>query len=245
MYPQTHVYFAEAILGYKSDPVSLGSVLPDMLIGEHFNHCEAHCKGVEIYNFLTKNHALQDFGQAVLTHGFTPEGLDYYGDEKYLDYEKGYSFEKARPFVQKTIEACRIPPEMGWWKAHNIIEMGVELIVGSAGHYNEQLKSAFTNHALVSEVSEMLQDLWKDKNLRFSGRVKTFTGFIELEKPGVESLAQKYKVQMQYKHKVEIDTKKVADLIYKAAEAVSTDLQHFFQNTSALVKDNLKSLTKP
>ncbi|MFA4886493.1 MAG: hypothetical protein WC601_12115 [Desulfotomaculaceae bacterium] len=244
MYPQTHVYFAQAILGSQSDPLSLGSILPDMLIGEHFNHCEAHSKGVEIYNFLVKNRSLLDFGQAVLTHGFTPEGLDYYGDEKYLDYEKGYSFEKARPFIEKTIEACRIPPEMGWWKAHNIIEMGVELLVGSAGHYSEHLKSAFTNHALVSEVSEMLQNLWKDKDLKFIARVERFIGFIELEKPGVESLAQKYKVQMQYKHRVEIDTKKVAHLIYKAAETVNTDLQQFFQNTSALVKDNLISLTK-
>lgn len=244
MYPQTHVYFAQAILGKQSDPVSLGSILPDMLIGEHFNHCEAHSKGVEIYDFLVKNRSLLDFGQAVLTHGFTPEGLDYYGDEKYLDYEKGYSFEKARPFIKKTIEACRIPPEMGWWKAHNIIEMGVELLVGSDGHYSEQLKSAFTNHALVSEVSEMLQNLWKDKDLKFIARVERFIGFIELGKPGIESLAQKYKVQMQYKHKVEIDTKKVAHLIYKAAETVNADLQQFFKNTSALVKDNLISVTK-
>jgi hypothetical protein len=244
MYPQTHVYFAQSILGKQSDQVSLGSILPDMLIGEQFNHCEAHSKGVEIYNFLVKNCSLLDFGQAVLTHGFTPEGLDYYGDEKYLDYEKGYSFEKARPFIQKTIEACRIPPEMGWWKAHNIIEMGVELLVGSAGHYSEYLKSAFTNHALVSEVSEMMQNLWKDKDLKFIARVERFIGFIELEKPGVESLAQKYKVQMQYKHRVEIDTKKVAQLIFKAAEAVNTDLQQFFQNTSTLVKNNLVSITK-
>lgn len=236
MYPQTHVYFAEAVLGRQSDQVSLGSILPDMLIGEHFNHCEAHSKGVEIYDFLVKNHSLLDFGQAVLTHGFKPEGLDYYGDEKYLDYEKGYSFEKARPFIKKTIDACGIPPEMGWWKAHNIVEMGVELLVGSAGHYNERLKSAFTNHALVSEVSEMLQSLWKDKDLKFSGRVERFVSFIELEKPGVETLAQKYGIQMQYKHGAKIDTKKVAHLIYKAAESVNTDLRQFFKTTSTLVK---------
>jgi hypothetical protein len=244
MYPQTHVYFAQAILGCHSDPVSFGSIMPDVIIGDCFNHCEAHSKGLEIYDFLIKNHSLLDFGQAVLTHGFTPEGLDYYGDEKYLDYEKGYSFEKARPFIKRTIDACNIPPEMGWWKAHNIIEMGVEYIVGSAGYYNEWLKSAFTNHALISEVGEMLQCLWQDKDLNFGCRVEKFIGFIVLEKPGIEALADKYRVQMQCKHRVEIDTKKVAQLIYMAADSVSGDLQQFFQTTSALVKDNLTSLAK-
>jgi hypothetical protein len=244
MYPQTHVYFAQAILGCQSDPVSLGSIIPDVIIGDCFNHCEAHSKGVEIYDFLIKNNSLLDFGQAVLTHGFTPEGLDYYGDEKYLDYEKGYSFEKARPFIKKTIAACNIPPEMGWWKAHNIIEMGVEYIVGSVGYYNEWLKSAFSNHALISEVGEMMQSLWHDKDLKFGRRVEIFIGFIELEKPGIEALAGKYRIQMQHKHKVEIDTKKVAHLIYEAAESVSGDLQQFFQTTSALVRDNLTSLAK-
>jgi hypothetical protein len=244
MFPQTHVYFAQLILENKSDPVSLGSVIPDMLIGDCFNHCEAHSKGLEIYDFLVKNNSLLDFGQSVLTHGIAPEGLDYFGDEKYLDYERGYCFEMARPLIEETVKACNIPPEMGWWKAHNIIEMGVELIIGSADHYNEWLKSAFINHALISEVSEMLQSLWPDKNLHFNRRVERFIGFIELDKPGVEALAEKYRVQMRYKHRVEIDVKKVALLIYKAAEFVSADLQQFFQTTSALVKNNLISLSK-
>lgn len=244
MYPQTHVCFAQAVLDRQSDPVSLGSVLPDIIIGDCFNHCEAHSKGAEIFDFLVINHSLLDFGQAVLTHGITPEGLDYFGDEKYLDYERGYCFERARPLIRDTVKACNIPPEMGWWKAHNIVEMAIEYIVGSAGHYSDWLKSAFTNHDLVSEVGEMLQSLWQDKNLDFSFRVNRFVGFIELEKPGIEALAEKYRMQMWYRHGAEVNTKKIAQLIYKAAEIVSDDLEQFFQTTSALVKDNLTSVNK-
>jgi hypothetical protein len=43
---------------------------------------------------------------------------------------------------------------------------------------------------------------------------------------------------------VEVNTKKVAQLIYKAAEIVSDDLDQFFQTTSALVKENLKIVYK-
>lgn len=242
LYPQTHVHFAETLIGRESDQVTLGSILPDMLVSNWFKHSEAHSKGAEIYKFLVKNCSLLDFGQAVLTHGFIPKGLDYYGDEKYLDFEKGYSFEKARPFVEKTIEACNIPPEMGWWKAHNIIEMGVELLVGSAGDYSERLKSAFTNHALVSEVNEMLYTLWPDKDLNFIKRAERFLNFIEVEKPSVESLAQKYRVQMLIKHQTEIDTKKTSHLIYQAAESVTSDIFQFFQNVTGSVKKNIEDL---
>ena len=243
LYPQTHVYFSEILIGRQSDQISLGSILPDMLVGGCFNHSEAHSAGAGIYSFLVKYRSLLDFGQAVLTHGFVPKGLDYYGDEKYLDYEKGYSFEKARPFIQKTVEACNIPPEMGWWKAHNIIEMGVELLVGSFGDYSERLKSAFTNRSLISEVNEMFYALWRDRNVNFMNRVERFINLIELEKPSVESLARKYRVQMLIKHKVDIDTKKTAHLIYQAAESVTGDLSQFFENTARSVKKNIKELT--
>ncbi len=245
MYPQTHVYFAETILGRQSDSISLGSVLPDMLVGGYFNHCQAHSKGEEIYGFLLKrHHALLEFGKAVLTHGFVPKGLDYYGDEKYLDFEKGYCFEKARPFIQKTVEACNIPPEMGWWKAHNIIEMGVELLVSSSDRYNERLKSAFTNRVLVSGVDEALTSLWQDSKLEFAGRVKRFVGLVELEKAGAESLANKYGVQMRFKHHVEIDPKKVARLICEAADSVDGDVQIFFLNVASMVKKNIEHFEK-
>lgn len=242
MYPQTHVHFAETLIGRKSDQISLGSILPDMLVGGCFNHLEAHSKGAEIYNFLVNNRSMLDFGQAILTHGFVPRGLDYYGDEKYLDFEKGYSFEKARPFIKKTIEACNIPFEMGWWKAHNIVEMGVELLVGASSDYSERLKSAFTNHVLVSEVNEMLYTLWPIEDLKFIKRAKRFLGFIEVEKPSVESLAKKYRLQMLIRHKVEIDTKKTAHLIYQAAESVTSDISLFYQNVTSSVKRNIEDL---
>jgi hypothetical protein len=242
LYPQTHVYFAETVLGKKEDAVSLGSVLPDMIIGRCFSHYEAHSKGVEIYEFLKKYNSLLDFGKAVLTHGFTPQGLDYYGDEKYLDFEKGYCFEKARPFIAKTVEACNIPQEMGWWKAHNIVEMGVELLVSSSGRYSEQIKSAFANRCLISEVDEMFHCLWREKKLDFTARVERFANFVELEKATVESLAEKYRVQMRVKHQVEIDVKKVARLIDRAAESVNEDLRSFFNITRAMVKENIESI---
>ncbi|MDF9408570.1 MAG: hypothetical protein A4E52_01904 [Pelotomaculum sp. PtaB.Bin013] len=242
MYPQTHVYFAETVLGKQGDIVTLGSILPDMLIGKDFNHNEAHSKGVEIYNFAGKDSLILDFGKAVSTHGFNPKGLDYYGDEKYLDYERGYCFEKARPFIARTVEACNIPVEMGWWKAHNIIEMGVETIISSTDYYSERIKTALYNRCLINKVDEILRELWKKSSLNFARRVERFAGFVEIERATAESLAKKYYIQMQFRHHVEIDVKMVTKLINDAAESVILDLNDFFNITSGLVKNNIEAL---
>jgi hypothetical protein len=244
LYPQTHIYFAEWITGTKGDSVTLGSILPDVLSGAVFNHYESHSKGAEIYAFLKKHKTLLTFGDALLTHGFVPKGLDYYGDEKYLDFEKGYCFEKARPFITETVEACNIPPSMGWWKAHNIVEMGVELLVSSWDYFSERIHSAFTNRVLISEVDEMLYELWKDNNIKLAHRVEKFAGVIEQNKADAESLAKKYRLQMIAKHKIEIDTRKVERLIDKAAETVAQELEQFFSTTGELVKNNITSFTQ-
>jgi len=242
LYPQTHVYFAEKVLGSNADAISLGSIFPDLIIGEYFNHYEAHSTGVEIYEFLKKHNSLKDFGKAVLTHGFAPKGLDFYGDEKYMDYEKGYCFEKAKPFIARTIEACNIPAKMGWWKAHNIIEMGVELLVSSSDFYDERIISAFTNNDLVSEVNDMLLELWPNRDMMIASRVRRFARVVELEKASAESLAKKYREQMLLKHKIEIDVKKVARLIDLAAETVTEDIQSFLLTADVMVKENINNV---
>ena len=242
MYPQTHVYFAERVLGKKSDVITLGSIMPDMIIGSDIGHYEAHCKGLEINNLLSIDPSLKDLDRAVSTHGFKPKGLDYYGDEKYKDYERGYCFEKARVITERTVEACNIPSEMGWWKAHNIIEMGVETIISARDHYFVRLKSAMENEALIANIDHMLRQLCGKRSIDFVSRVQRFSGFIEKERASAVSLANKFHRQMWMRHNVEIDSEKVADLISDAADLVLVDLDDFFDVTAVLVRENLETL---
>lgn len=244
MYPQTHIYFAEKVLARENDLISLGSIFPDMIIGHYFNHLQAHSQGIEIYRNLRNNGAFSDFKNAVVTHGFDPRGLDYYGDEKYLDYERGYCFEKGRQFVLATVMACNIPYEMGWWKAHNIIEMGVELLVSLSGHYSEKIKSALTSRQLIADVDELIQCLWRDADMQFIKRAERFANFVEVGRASPVSLAEKYRVQMRVKHGVEIDVGAVAALIDRAAEHVSGDIHLFFDDIAKIVENNLTVLQK-
>ncbi|MFZ5647031.1 MAG: hypothetical protein ACOY30_05360 [Bacillota bacterium] len=241
MYPQTHVYFAEKVLGKMNDAVALGSVFPDMAIGAGVNRDISHGSGLEMLQYLKTHQELYDFAMANITHGVNPGGLDYYGDEKNPPSERGYCFEKGRAIVKSTIKACNIPPEMGWWKAHNIIEMGIEMRISSTGNYGQYLHSAFQNTRLIETVSKRLGDFFGQGPLPFVRRMSNFPSYIDLSNSTADSLAAKYDYQMYYKHRIRINIAEVSRLIDLAAEIVDNDMEDFFRMTIKKVKNTLAS----
>ncbi|MFZ5631823.1 MAG: hypothetical protein ACOY40_03180 [Bacillota bacterium] len=239
MYPQTHVYFAEKVLGKMNDAVALGSIFPDMAIGAGVNRDLSHGSGLEILKFLESSHQLRDFALANITHGVNPSGLDYYGDEKNPPCERGYCFEKGRILVEPTIRACNLPEEMGWWKSHNIIEMGIEMRVSTGGNYGRYLYEAFQNKNLVEEICDRLGAFFGRGFQPFLQRLSNFPSYIDLSASTAESLAAKYDYQMYYKHRIHINVAEVAKLISLAAEVVEDDIDEFFRSVTGKVKDLL------
>ncbi len=242
MYPQTHVYFAERVLGRMNDAVALGSIFPDMAIGAGVHRDLSHGSGLEILEFLKDQDQLRDFALANITHGVNPDGLDYYGDEINPPFERGYCFEKGRCLVEATIRACNIPPEMGWWKSHNIVEMGIEMRVGACGDYGRYLHTAFANHNLIREICEKLGTFFGRGTLPFIQRLSNFPSYIDLTPSTAESLAAKYDYQMYYKHRIRVDKAEVARLIRIAAEMVENDVEEFFRTVTEKVKGNIAAL---
>ncbi|MCL6478728.1 MAG: hypothetical protein K6T65_09965 [Peptococcaceae bacterium] len=241
MYPQTHVYFAERVLGKINDAVALGSIFPDMAIGAGVTRDLSHGSGTEILKFLEGNHQLRDFALANITHGVDPGGLDYYGDEKNPPYERGYCFEKGRILVEPTIKACNLPEEMGWWKSHNIIEMGIELRISAGGTYGRYLYEAFQNKNLVEEICERLGSFFGRGSQPFLQRLSSFPSYIDLSASTAESLAAKYDYQMYYKHRIHVNVTEVAKLISLAAEVVEDDIDEFFHSVTEKVKGLLSA----
>lgn len=242
MYPQTHVFFAEKVLERISDEVALGSVFPDMAIGAGVSRDVTHNSGLEMLNFLKVDGELHDFALANITHGVNPGGLDYYGDEKNPPFERGYCFEKGRTLVDPTVAACNIPPEMGWWKAHNIVEMGIEMRIGSTGKYGHYLYEAFQNQDLIRTVSEKVGAFYGVGALPFAKRMSNFPSYIDLTSSTAESLAVKYDYQMHCRHQVHIDVRQVARLISLASEMVDDDLDEFFRQVTGKVRKTINSM---
>lgn len=239
MYPQTHVYFAERVCGKLSDALVLGSIFPDMIAALAPGREESHGRGKELLAALGDDPQLRDFARGVLTHGVTPEGLDYYGDEKYLHYERGYCFEKGRSIVEETIRACNLPPAMGWWKSHNIVEMGIELITGEGSFYGRALAAAFSNAVLIDKISRRVAPLYGVEPRRLYQRIHNFPYYIEIARLTPRTLAAKYDVQMFYKHRIRIDIERTARLIATARHIVEADLEEFFKYAEEQVRQNM------
>lgn len=239
MYPQTHVYFAHQVLGKMSDAIALGSLFPDMLAGGSLSHQKAHSLGLQLLNTFRNQPELCDFARAVITHGIDPGGLDYFGDEKYLDCQKGYCFEKALPLVEATTKACNLPPEMGWWKAHNIIEMGIELRISMSGPYWEMLQQAFRNEGLIMHLGQELAFITGIGPRELLNRIRRFPRYIVTHRATSSALATKFQVQMHAKHGIEINTGAVSALIELSSNQVEADIDDFFGLVNTLVRKSL------
>jgi hypothetical protein len=120
--------------------------------------------------------------------------------------------------------------------------MGIELLVSGTGYFSEQIKSALTNRQLIQEVDEMSRRLWQDADIDFTKRAKRFLSFVEVERASATSLAEKYRIQMHFKHGVEIDTKAVTILIDRAAQQVGDDIYRFFDDVAHTVGKNIAVL---
>lgn len=238
MYPLTHLYFAQKVLGFLDDATVLGSVFPDMgvVIGLDWNR--SHTLGQELWqHFQGEKKDLLNFSLGVLTHGIEPKGLDYYSHKKYRDFERGYCFEKARPLVNGVIEACYLPSGDGWWKAHNFVEMGIELYI-----YEKQpellflLQKALGNAALIRQLVSVLSPFLQKSDFSVQKVFATFRQFVAEEPFDVQLLALRYQRQVFFSHQItSIDLLKCQDIIQKGKKLVIMDIENFFEEVKELM----------
>lgn len=231
MFPLTHVYVAQKVFQPTTDLLILGSIFPDTTIGNSLTYDQTHRQGKAIYNYIKrKNPDFLPFAWGIITHGVNPKGLDYFGDEKYNNFLKGYCFEKARPIIQATIEACNLPPRFGWWKAHNFIEMAIELdIVSRFPQVHQALSKAYENSQLIADIGELMADFFYETPDGIIRGLKHFRQYILEEGVSASNLAINYDRQMFRRHSININIDKVEELIIWSRELVQDDYEQFLE----------------
>ncbi len=241
MFPMTHVWFCRQVLGSLSNKEILGAVFPDIVITKCLAHEETHKPGWGLYDYIKQRYPENaKTAMAIATHTVFPEGLDYYGDENYGKGTKGYCFQKGELIVDKVVK-CRIPEEFGLWKAHNFIEMSIELeILKRVPELRTQLHEAFNDEGSIGELSEMLGGYMSINPSQLAESFKAFYGFIEIKDINSTSLAEKYNQQMLSKHGISIDIVASAALIEGSRQLIAEDIMQFMQICEARVKDMLE-----
>lgn len=229
MFPLTHVHFAQMVFPEVNDLIVLGSIFPDTTVGNSLTYNQTHRQGERLYQYVKrKDPDFLPFVEGILTHGVEPGGLDYFGDEKYLDFEKGYCFEKARPIIDSTISVCNLPRRFGWWKAHNFIEMAIELDID---HFypdaHAALCQAYENTEIIAWAGEVLADFYYATPHEIIAGIIHFRNYVLEEEVCAANLAVSYNNQMFKKHSIKIDIKKVEDLILRSKNLIEKDYKDF------------------
>lgn len=229
MFPITHIWFSRKVLGYVNNLTVLGSIFPDIVISGHLTYNQTHHAGWGLYHQMKEtNSKYMDFCKALVTHTVDPRGLDYFGDEAYGSGYKGYCFQKGVLIVEEVIEACNLPVEYGLWKAHNFIEMGIEInIIQEEYSLIKMLHDSLYDKALIAELSVPLEQYFGLRPHAIEESFNRFRGFVELKDLNSDNLACKYDVQMQSKHGISIDVQRCSEIIEKCREIVKHDFDAF------------------
>lgn len=232
MYPLAHIYFVERVLGLKGDPAVLGSIFPDAAISIGLDWNKSHSLADILWNhFQGRDDKMASFSLGVLSHGIDPRGLDYFSDEKYKDFERGYCYEKARVFVNEVIEACCVMPEDGWWKAHNFIEMSVELYLFQKHPVLlSVLRGALSNDALIREISKKLEIPLGVSNNLVEDSFSLFKDFVAEDDINAGCLASRFQKQQYFEDNNDsIDLDKCQEIIERGKISIAEDIECFFE----------------
>jgi hypothetical protein len=242
MFPITHIWFSRGILGYTNNLTVLGSIFPDTAISGCLIHEQTHSGGWGLYKFFEDNFTeYMDFVKAAAIHTVNPRVLDFYSDEEYRSGYKGYCFQKAQKIEQEVIDACNIPNEFGLWKAHNFIEMGIEVnIATSEKGLVDVLHEGLNDDVLIGGLASPLESYFGISKFSAYECFKRFAGFVELGDLNSLSLAKKYDIQMKTKHGIGIDVLKCRDIIEKSRIIVKDDFNDFIEYCSRKVHDMLR-----
>ncbi|MBI2267258.1 MAG: hypothetical protein HYU64_19190 [Armatimonadetes bacterium] len=223
MFPVTHLYVAQRVLGTLNPHIVLGSLFPDMAVAGLMSWNQSHRCGRPFMKCSSGNGRLAEFGLGILMHGVEPEGLDYYGDEKYEPYDRGVSFEWGKPLIPSVQETCNLPRETAAWKSHNFIEMAIEREIALRNPaLCEALASAFKAPSAIVEVSEALGSCFSLDPKRIVRGYDRLQYYIEAWPDAYLKLASKYSLQLQAKHQVFVEAEALVPILERAGKIVSS-----------------------
>lgn len=232
MYPLAHIYFVDRVLGLKGEPAVLGSIFPDAAISNGLEWDKSHSLADMLWNhFQGRDNKMAFFSLGVLSHGIEPRGLDYFSDEKYKDFERGYCYEKSRVFIDEVIASCNVIPEDGWWKAHNFIEMSVELYLFQKYPFLLSiLRGALSNSSLIREISKKLEGPLGLSSKLVEESFSLFKEFMLEDDINARGLALRFQKQHYFEDSNDsIDLVKCQEIIERGKISIAGDIDCFFE----------------
>ncbi|MGE5333698.1 MAG: hypothetical protein ACM3N4_03285 [Nitrososphaerota archaeon] len=210
MFPVAHAWLIHHLVSTPTAAHFLGCVWPDMLFESPLSHAESHRSGARLVEAVSRLPAgperdeFRAFVVGALSHCVEPHGFDWYSDEEYGGRprtERGYAFQQAVSLSEEAARACGVAQEMGWWKAHNLIEMAFEQpLYLSAPHLGASLAAACADGALCSRIAHALAGIFDQPADVLAGAMMRFPSVVTFAPATTRPLAECYAWQTRIKH---------------------------------------------
>ncbi|HET8905738.1 MAG TPA: hypothetical protein VFN11_02105 [Ktedonobacterales bacterium] len=232
MFPLAHAWLIERLVPAATPAHYLGCIWPDMLFGSPLSHHQSHGSGILLADAIKglpdgpARDEFRAFVAGVLSHGSEPRGFDWYSDEQYggrAVSERGYAFQQARPIADDAASACGVARDLGWWKAHNIVENAFERrFYLSAPHLGDSLAAACVDEPLRSRIASVLAPIFGQPAEELSGAMLRFPSVVTFAPATARPLAEKYAEQTRIKHAGSApDVAAIERLILRAEELIA------------------------
>jgi hypothetical protein len=229
VFPVTHIYFY-SLLFPRHNAGAIGAIFPDTTLLTGLRWPVTHKFALEIFNSLSPEvrAANLSFLRGFLSHSVDSHGLDYYGDEKFGSYEKGYAYIKSTPIIPDVVRACRIPDTMGLWKAHNFIEMGIETLVARSNpDLTDWIEEVRQDNKEINCAAKFLSHQYNIPTEILEKSISEFFRFIISSGDPLE-LAKSYKCVLGIRHGItNPDPEEIAQVIVKASELIKDEYMDF------------------
>lgn len=230
MYPLTHLYVAQQVLGYLNMASALGSILPDVLTGAGLKWQQAH-------NFKDFDGLELDLIRGDLIHGSYLPGLDYYSDCAYKGRE-GFAFQNALYLRQDLLE-LGLPKEHILWRGHNFIEMAIETNLNKThSHLWSYLEEASLDPNLKDQVYNVIAHYNLDNPRILDLTLERFLGIRGQE----ELLAQDYTHKLNKIYQLNLNPEACLRVIHKSQEIISEHYQNFLNYCIQQISQDLKKV---
>lgn len=244
MFPIVHHLTDKTIDKTLGQLTILGGIFPDLAVGAGLDRNKAHQMGTQFYNWCKK--AAPEglpLARGIICHGDKPRGLDYYADEAWPPGERGWCFQMGIPFHQKVASSTGLPQNLIYWKAHNFIELGCELICHRQNPgLAKEILTAVSDRAAVKAASELLAAYTSINSETFAHCFNCVPHTFALEEVTPTRCAERQARDFTRRFNCNSsDITAMADLIEQIALEIPTDFNDFYiiviKQMSAMLKE--------
>lgn len=241
-----HSYVAERVTGKEHHNLYVGSLLPDLVpytvAVEIFDYVEFHDRGGEnlLGHLRVKAPESELLAIGMLAHGKFC-GADLYNDVEYKG-GPGWAHQKKDPLIKEVEKCSGISHEMAVGRAHNFIELGLDLLILQKDpELVKRIAQALTNANLEKISGYLSKCFQKDRGKILAGLHQLFGCFDPRDLNSAEGLARIWARQSAgLPEHDRVDIKKATQVIEKAADLIKGDWEEFLDFTVAKVRENLK-----